>query len=917
MKSLDELFEETRTWLQHAQPAQDRISYLYSGLNDHPTGKDKRYAVISHLLDLVEEIQEASNAVPNVGGLVSISLHDMKTFNLIITLIVLEGIHPALSDGVGIPVELRSKKIDRVTPPKRDPVRYRALLELVVARLVKVLGVKSDVRDLILVGPHSTDFICAISELAFNPSFPQSKEGRDNYDFILSQMDTYSLYTYLTALLRPGSPSWFMAAMSRTLAMLPISRSNGVSALVEFVAKIREQESISLTDLEKGSLILRSVPKGVDLKEYSSKLGQQFVEILGGKSRNPDIAVATVQILGSLYQERKEIVQGFELSLQQILNPDFKDLPVSDAQIEQALRAISSVLKDASRPGLIFSIAKRTISSIWGLYCYLQTSRRPSESVRTLIVSLINTSDGADTPRSGISVLEEIIKSLLKDGGIDWVFGPGSGDGVEIRRRPPHLDEDPMKVFRLLENRIDSFMKIPPQLSESIVSTLFVDILKRWLHTRRTLDAPLDAFTEKDPFVLLADVQLLKELADKEKSKLLKSSSEIIEVISGLINEYTLTLEDRVEAMKLKKGSHPALASLGSIVHPWTLGSDDENGDGDSDDEDKVSQLAEQEDMVKLSLSLISGLIIEEVEGKDMKLLQAIKPQLEYIVKTSESPVLVDKALNTLEVLKDPSTMFDGDDDGESIKVYRKALASLEDPLIPIRAYGLNLIRGLINKSDAVIELKATLKVLLKQLEDEDSFIYLNAIKALDELTNMFKPESTVLIFLGIYIDHEADVDYRLRMGEVLLRVVHRRGNSLQSETAENIAGSLIAIISVGDKKENVREDDRMRMSALSLLGVLCEVNPLGIGRYIPDAVDCVVGVLTFERTEAKAIMRRSAIVLIASLLKGLPTLDRFPRQYVSQVESRIKCVEANDQDVLVRIQAEAVLELFEEKMRV
>lgn len=941
MTSLDKLFDETRIWLQCIQiPLSSNSDSIHISsdqrlaLLDHELRQDdhnsQRYRVVDHMLDLVERIQVAVQNVPKSGELISISLPDMKTFNMLVTFIVIEGIYAGLSPGVGIPLEFRSKKLGKLDV-KQNPIFERPVLELVVSRLIPILKVKGDVRDLILLGSHSTDLICAAAEVTFHPCYldtTQNKEPKNfnSYDFILEQIDTYSLYTYLTALLRPGSPNWFTSCISRSLALLPISRSNGVRSLIEFVVGSRENENISLNKIDKAIRILKTVPRGMTIDEYSYKLGKQFVIILGDtKTRSVDIVLAAMHVLSALYQQRKEIVSGFEICLQEILNPSYSETGflsnISDTQIEMALGALNTVVKDASQPELITSIAIKIIAGIWCLYSYLKKSKRPSESVKTLIVSLINTSDQSHDMFGGDSlvVIEELVRSLLQDGGTQWIFGPGQADGVEIRKRPSQLIETPGDAIYDMEKRIEYFMGIVSQLSESIVSMLFVSILSRWLHSRNVSED--DIFSNTNPFSLLADVQLIKEISEKEKSKLFKSSFEIIKLISGLLNEYTLALEARLKdtcKSKDKIDANVGLESLKSIILPDSDDEEEEEEDNSDDDSDEDAiEIMEQKDMLKLSLSLISSLIIEEVSEKDMELLQSIVPQLQYIIENDDSPIIVEKATMTLEALKQPGKIFT-ENSKDSEQIYRKAIASLDDGIIPIRAYGINLLRGLINKHEPVIKLKPVMKILLSHLRDDDSFIYLNSIKALDELTKMFKPESTIMVFLGVYIDHGQDIDFRLRVGEVLLRIVQDQGQVFKNQVSETIAESLIGVISTRNNNNGLNvEDDRMRMSALSVLGALCEINPFGVGRWMSDTVDCAIGVLTFERTPQKVIMRRSAIVLVASLLKKLTPTKSFPREYIFTLRSRIEYVELNDDDPLVRVQAETALQIFDQKFTI
>lgn len=139
-----------------------------------------------------------------------------------------------------------------------------------------------------------------------------------------------------------------------------------------------------------------------------------------------------------------------------------------------------------------------------------------------------------------------------------------------------------------------------------------------------------------------------------------------------------------------------------------------------------------------------------------------------------------------------------------------EAVADTKDPLIPVRAFGLSQIRQLIltsassiikqqeqNSSSAVTaaassvitpRLPAILALHLDHIHDNDSFIYLNAIKGLAALTDVY-PRQTLLYISNRYATSSdgttsaassMGLDYRLRLGEVLLLTVQRCGPALR-----------------------------------------------------------------------------------------------------------------------------------------
>lgn len=130
----------------------------------------------------------------------------------------------------------------------------------------------------------------------------------------------------------------------------------------------------------------------------------------------------------------------------------------------------------------------------------------------------------------------------------------------------------------------------------------------------------------------------------------------------------------------------------------------------------------------------------------------------------------------------------------------KEALRSLEEPILPIRAHGLVTLKQLVmSKTPGVEEkLPAIINMFLTQIHDEDryvihihiiliyfdscanpndSYIYLNAIKGLSAMTDIYADQ--VLCQLVSHYTCEGKEDMRLRVGEALLQTIYRCGKAL------------------------------------------------------------------------------------------------------------------------------------------
>jgi hypothetical protein len=131
-------------------------------------------------------------------------------------------------------------------------------------------------------------------------------------------------------------------------------------------------------------------------------------------------------------------------------------------------------------------------------------------------------------------------------------------------------------------------------------------------------------------------------------------------------------------------------------------------------------------------------------------------------------------------------------------QIYQKALKLLQDPILPVRAHGLLLLRQLVTTRPSLSNSKseppsralmpAILSIFRQSLQDEDSYIFLNAVQGLSAMVETYGKE----VLTGILADYteglrglgatgmtRTQVDVRVRTGEALGQVVRRCGSAL------------------------------------------------------------------------------------------------------------------------------------------
>jgi len=132
-------------------------------------------------------------------------------------------------------------------------------------------------------------------------------------------------------------------------------------------------------------------------------------------------------------------------------------------------------------------------------------------------------------------------------------------------------------------------------------------------------------------------------------------------------------------------------------------------------------------------------------------------------------------------------------DEEDVQQTYQKALKLLQDPILPVRAHGLLLLRQLVapqSKSAKMIEpafVPSILAIFRQTIQDEDSYIFLNAVQGLAAMADSLGRE----VLRGLIQDYtkgfdgpgltKKDIDVRLRVGEALAIVIKRCGSALSS----------------------------------------------------------------------------------------------------------------------------------------
>lgn len=177
----------------------------------------------------------------------------------------------------------------------------------------------------------------------------------------------------------------------------------------------------------------------------------------------------------------------------------------------------------------------------------------------------------------------------------------------------------------------------------------------------------------------------------------------------------------------------------------------------------------------------------DELNEQAVKLLQATIPPLQKLEKhpfelVSES---VNEVLLAITSFLSSQRMSQGKGTPGievSKEKYRDAMKSLQDDLLPIRAHGMGMLKEMVLAKDPLVSstegIDQVLDIFVRLVQDEDSYIYLNAVKGLSAMTDAYGNQ--IIKKLGkIYSDSQQKLDNRLRIGEALMQTIQRCGTAL------------------------------------------------------------------------------------------------------------------------------------------
>jgi CBS domain-containing protein len=299
---------------------------------------------------------------------------------------------------------------------------------------------------------------------------------------------------------------------------------------------------------------------------------------------------------------------------------------------------------------------------------------------------------------------------------------------------------------------------------------------------------------------------------------------------------------------------------------------DDSDKDGDSDDETPGLQGAQPNYEMTITalnlllsvleanptLSLQSAPALEEILGQAERLAKAPSESVRALAR--EARMLLTVHLASASTAS-PGPAREPEED-RIRSTYQRALKLLQDALLPVRAHGLLLLRELVTvragttPHEAVRALEPAIRdVFLQAVQDDDSYIFLNAVQGLAALANSFGAD-VLRALVRVYADGlqgvgagaltQQDIDVRLRIGEALGQVIRRCGDVLPHHS-DYLIPPLFALV------RGSYLPTTLRTSSLSLLATIADIADLALFPYANDIAHAMLDLLQIEGARALA----------------------------------------------------------------
>lgn len=745
-----------------------------------------------------------------------------------------------------------------------------------------------------LLHRHVTDILRPAIALGWVPKtlFPESFPAVDDFRplvmRLMSILPPSQTIASLGAIMSSSPPPpQHVHRSCASLLSRQLMRPDGVRGLLAAVFGEGESEQAPLEKLLHVSLVLSAVPSTVTPEDYFRSIVPCLVELLKTKVSPAYIRAASFSLSRMITAEGNvryhSLVSGILLSSLHgpilLITPDLSTSEETKALTAvEAIQVIQIFLTNTDpSPNLVSIILSPIVTSLYALLGTLAHVKTADPTQRELVRGLLIAWGRVVPTDEAVAILWACVDGQGGEWAIDIA---GSVRRVERQEKDQSLalfTPDDLKTAEesgaldvdtnFLGLRPDPvhFVAFLKSLERPDVSS---EIFVRLLEGYRELKSDDDG----DPLRMLLFLQLIVQV-QTQMSKDGPSSSNILSKPEHVFSfiKHALQSDSALQSPELKTGPKRLSARQGVTMDDLRIVPKEEQDsdldmDGDSDDETPDQEVARpNNEMTITALNLLLSVLEANpnLSAQSAPVLDEIIEDVERLAKAPSESVrtLAREARMVLTVrLASASTAPSGparEPEEDRIRsTYQRALKLLQDALLPVRAHGLLLLRELVTTRagtaphEVVRALEPAIHdIFLQAVQDDDSYIFLNAVQGLAALADSFGSEALGGL-VGIYAGGlqgvgagaltQQDVDMRLRVGEALGQVIRRCGETLP-RYADILVPQLFALVRSSHLPTTIRT------SSLSLLATCADTADLALLPYAHDLANAMLDLLQVE----------------------------------------------------------------------
>ncbi|KAF8913868.1 hypothetical protein CPB84DRAFT_1669780 [Gymnopilus junonius] len=399
-----------------------------------------------------------------------------------------------------------------------------------------------------------------------------------------------------------------------------------------------------------------------------------------------------------------------------------------------------------------------------------------------------------------------------------------------------------LNLFNLYPDPVHFVEKLKAFDRADISSALFLRLLENYRDMKSRAGEDSMRLLHKLQII----VQMQNRLSEGTTSSILRKSDQLLSFIFNVLASATIRVSD----------------SDASATGKPSARDKDDYEEADSDDETADSEIIGPDDeLIETTITLLLSILEadEALSPRTQPILNDVFSKLELLALNGSSvlrPLAREARLViTARLASAPSNKRPKQTEEDPQEVYQKALKLLQDPILPVRAHGLLLLRQLASLPSAKHReaekalMPSILSIFLQCVHDDDSYMFLNAVQGLSALASRYGKE----ILHGLVNDYaggleglgagnltQQDIDVRTRIGEALGSVIKQCGNTL-GLYVDTLVPRLYAVV----RGSNIATT--LRTSALSLLADCVDTYPWAMLPYIEDLCQAMIDLLQIE----------------------------------------------------------------------